>query len=364
MNTLRTKRSIASSESGMVAVMVTLIMIVVIGLIVVGFAQVTRRALRNTLDTQLSSQAYYAAESGVNDAIAVLRNKVGPITPKPDCTDLAPDYNFNSLLQSTIGNPSDGVSYSCVTIDPTPTSLNYPLTASGDAVVAINSSNGLVSSLTYSWTPTAGVSSLGACPLTAGTYPAKSAWTCPFAVLRTEIVPTDAGNLTRTNLLANDHVNFLSPVRSAVVGTMNYTDNARNVPARCTTGGSATCKVTMNFPGSGSTYYLRLRSLYAANANLTITGVTTGGQAIKFSGVQAHISVTGKAQDVLRRILVAVKLNGVPGTSPTDAIVSGDSVCKRFSVTNGSFDGPEDDIPHQGTNPLCDAGSYGNPTNP
>lgn len=363
MNNTRNKQSLASSESGMVAVMVTLIMIVVIGLIVVGFAQVTQRALRNTLDTQLSSQAYYAAESGLNDALAVLRNKVGPITPKPNCADLAPDYNFNSLNQSTIGNASDGVSYSCVTIDPTPTSINYPLTSTGDAVVAINSSNGLIRSLTYSWTPTAAVGSLNVCPITAGTYPAKSAWTCPYAVLRTEIVPTDAGNLTRAGLLANTHVNFLNPVRAGA-GTMNFTDNARNVPAQCTAGGNATCKVTMNFPGTGSTYYLRLRSLYAASANVTITGVTTGGQAIKFSGVQAHISVTGKAQDVLRRILVAVKLNGVPGTSPTEAIVSGDSVCKRFSVTNGSFNGPEDDIPHDGTNPLCEAGSYGNATNP
>jgi hypothetical protein len=361
MSSKHNDQRLGQSESGMVAVMVTFIMIAVIGLIVVGFAQVTQRALRNTLDSQLSSQAFYAAETGVNDALAALQVISGPVTPKPDCNDLPPNYNFNTTKQSEIGGPTSGVSYSCLTIDPTPTTLSYSLTSKSDEVIAINSANGNILALTFSWTPAATVPTLNLCPVNEGTYTkAQSAWTCPFAVLRTELVPTDAGSLNRASLLANDRVNFLNPVRAGA-GVMNATDNAKNVRAQCTT---ATCSVTMNFAGAGSSYYLRLRSLYVANANVSISGVTTTGQPIKFAGVQAQISVTGKAQDVLRRILVAVKLNGVPGVAPTEAIVSGDSICKRFSVTNGSFDGPETDIPGAVNNPVCDAGSFGNPTNP
>ena len=41
---------------------------IVMSLIVLGFAQISRRNQRESLDRQLSTQAFYAAESGVNDA--------------------------------------------------------------------------------------------------------------------------------------------------------------------------------------------------------------------------------------------------------------------------------------------------------
>ena len=49
-------------------------MIVIISLIVLGFAQLARRNQRQTLDSQLSTQTYYAAESGVNAALRIVRS--------------------------------------------------------------------------------------------------------------------------------------------------------------------------------------------------------------------------------------------------------------------------------------------------
>jgi len=60
--------SLQRNQSGMVSIMVTMILMIVMSLIVVGFAQVSRRNQRVALDRQLSTQAFYAAESGVNDA--------------------------------------------------------------------------------------------------------------------------------------------------------------------------------------------------------------------------------------------------------------------------------------------------------
>lgn len=44
--------------------MITIVMMVVISLIVVGFTQVANRNRRQSLDRQLSTQAFYVAESG------------------------------------------------------------------------------------------------------------------------------------------------------------------------------------------------------------------------------------------------------------------------------------------------------------
>ena len=61
-------------QKGMAAILITLIMMIVISLIVLGFAQITRHDQQQALDKQLSTEAFYAAESGINDAINAIQN--------------------------------------------------------------------------------------------------------------------------------------------------------------------------------------------------------------------------------------------------------------------------------------------------
>ena len=340
----------------MVAVMVTLIMMIVISLIVIGFAQVTRRAQRNALDAQLSGQAFYAAESGVNDASAIMKVLAasGPILPKTTCDDTAV-YNFNSTGKSKIDGAASGVSYTCVLIDPTPSSLDFKLGQTSSQVTKLKTASGLpFTSLTFKWVPgTSASSSVASCPSGAGQYPINTAaaWNCKFAALRSELTPA-AGALTRNGaggLIETTHVNFLEPVRPPVgTGASVWaTDNAKSIGALCT---DAQCQVTINFAGAGvNTYYLRLGAIYQS-ASVTITATDAAGPA-KFAESQAQVSVTGKAQDVLRRILVAIPLDGDALASPTSAIVSGDTVCKRFLVTNGYFS--TEGFSGSPNNPVC-----------
>ncbi|MEO6513192.1 MAG: pilus assembly PilX N-terminal domain-containing protein [Candidatus Saccharimonadales bacterium] len=371
MTTNKYPNQVRKSESGMVAVMVTLIMIIVISLIVIGFAQVSRRTQRSSLDTQLSTQAFYAAESGLNDTLAIMRNAINtnnPILPKATCANGGMYASLTAA--SVIGNAADNVSYTCVIVDPAPTKLKFKLGApsldtSSTEVIKLKSSGGQAfNTITYSWVPAPGQSAqpLANCPGAASQYPVATGaapWNCKFPVLRTELTPTNV--LSRDGLMDNTHVNFLEPVRAG--GGGNYvwaTDNAKSVAANC----AAVCTATVNFSGAGvNSYYLRINTLYLGTS-LTISAKDALGADIGFADAQAQISVTGKAQDVLRRILVAVSLDAVPKSSPSSALMSGDSVCKRFMVTAGSFDGPATDILGAPGNPLCDAGSSGTPTNP
>jgi hypothetical protein len=107
-------------------------------------------------------------------------------------------------------------------------------------------------------------------------------------------------------------------------------------------------------------YYLRLSTLYRSNTHVVITG-SDGTGAIKFIGSQAKIDSTGKAQDVLRRILVSVDLTDANDSFiPSGALASGDSICKRFSVTPGYFHNENYD--GDAGNNLCEDADVGTPS--
>ena len=53
-----------------------MVLMIVISLLVLGFTEIAQAELRNTTDDQLSIEAYYAAETGVNDAVAVINNDI------------------------------------------------------------------------------------------------------------------------------------------------------------------------------------------------------------------------------------------------------------------------------------------------
>ena len=92
------------------------------------------------------------------------------------------------------------------------------------------------------------------------------------------------------------------------------------------------CNVTVTGPAaSGQNYYVRITSLYS-NADLVLSSVNPG---IGFSGAQALIDSTGKAQDVLRRIQVRRSLNDDQGI-PDYSLQVAAGLCKRYMVAPGT----------------------------
>ena len=361
-NTKSTK--LAQSQSGMVAIFITMLIIIIISLIVLGFAQISRRNQRNTLDTQLSTQAFYAADSGVNDAFNEVQKKiVANVVPLPGKTTCGDDinYNFNGSGKSTL---SSGVTYTCVLINPTPPSLTYKIGAQGVVIPLISGSVSPLQTITLTWTPEVGqegVSTAAGCYASGnlGKFPNASgplAWGCKFAALHTDLFY--AAVLSRANWQPSTITNVLEPINTATNFPMPAaTTDGQAWPATCTDV-PMTCRVTITGLGPG-THYMRVSAIYRTT-NLTITGTTATGPAT-FSGSQVKIDVTGKAQDVLRRILVSLDLSDANSTVKSNAALSvADSVCKRFSVTSGSFNN-EDYAGGNGNN-LCQAANVGTPT--
>src|SRR5689334_4150187 len=114
MSSTNSSRPESRQQAGMVSIMVTMILMIVLSLVVIGFAQIARRNSRQSLDRQLSTSAFYAAEAGVNDVRDLIKTQGTP-PAKPDCTNGsgATAAYYGGLPSSTL-DAAANVKYTCV----------------------------------------------------------------------------------------------------------------------------------------------------------------------------------------------------------------------------------------------------------
>ncbi len=339
----KSKSNKRDPQAGMISILVTMLLLIVISLIVLGFAQISRRNQRQTLDQQLSTQAFYAAESGINDARNLIVNAIAggtTIPAKPDCTNgSGAEAAFYGALVPTI-DAANNVAYTCLIVNPAPDTLSFSDVGMTGTVFPLESDNGVpLSSITLTWknkansaTPTLG------CPASANSvFSNTTSWTCGYGVMRFDLVPTN-GTFDAISLQARTFTSFLVPVTGGV-GAVGFPAapaniNGNNLIAVHCTNTDCTMKITGL---SSDQYYMRLNSIYK-DVSLDVSAVDGSGNQLALKNAQALIDATGKAQDVLRRIKVHMPLTASNTNQLSDyAIESTDAICKRFVVMNGYF---------------------------
>ena len=347
-----------SRQAGMVAIMITLILMIVISLIVIGFAQISRRNQRQALDRQLSTQAFYAAETGVNDAADLIKTAVesgASVASKPDCASTG--GGFYASLSPTI-DAGNKVEYTCLLVNPTPSNLVYSSVGTTGTVVPLTASSGTFTDLTLTWRSKDGSAAPATpCPATkTNVFSPSASWSCGYGVLRFDLVPT-TGALTASGLQSATMTSFIVPIRPGGSGdpaSFGYAAGAGN-SLRGLVCSQTECSITITGLTQAQ-YYMRVSSQYK-DVSLQIAAAN-GGTPVSLQGAQAVIDVTGKAQDVLRRIQVRIPLSGSSTNRLSDfAIQSTEAICKRFSVMDGFFQSDANAaVPGVGastTNPLC-----------
>lgn len=317
-------------QKGVVSFMVTLIMMMVITLIVIGFTQVTMRSRREALDKQLSSQAFYAAESGVNKAVAVIKNNPGaPIAHKDNCADGPTDVYNGFELDGT------NVEVTCIMVSSRPSSIVGKATQNSSFITQIKpvEADGTASSLdelTFTWSlPDAESGAGSSCTAADGAF-APGAGTCKFGLLRVDMLSVDAAGVYDFNKTMTFYMQPRqgSPETPAVNDISHYTVG-RIVSASCST---EKCAAKLSGLGN-NTFYIRMSTLYRDAKSVTITGKLASMGTAYFEDAQAVIDATGRAQDVLRRVQVRYPLGRADDTPPW--AVAG-SVCKRLTVAPGT----------------------------
>ncbi len=317
-------------QEGIVSFMVTLIMMLVISLIVIGFSQTARRTAREALDAQLSSQAFYAAESGVNMVASEIRG--GTLDSKETC---APNDDYPVTSLST----DDGVKVTCTLVNPTPDDIVVSASQTASTVVPIYSSSGAsLTKLSFAWIPPTGLSGVFSGCSALGSFSPQAPNNCNFALLRVDlmkdVLPAGSTNDQKFTSLTNNMVTFYMQPQTSSTGTVSMSDfsnpKGRIVGARCD---SDKCSVSITLSGSAQAarYHARISTMYRDTSRVTITG---NDGAITFSDAQVVIDSTGKAQDVLRRVQARYPLGVTTGDAPY-SLQSGSTVCKKFTVANG-----------------------------
>lgn len=343
---------IKNNQQGIVSIVVTMIILIILSLVVTGFAQLARREQRDSLDRQLNTQAYYAAESGVNAAVNAINAPVGSnayskLNANPANKDNCPNDSSGILGSGSniLGDPS--IQYTCLLIDQKPRKLEYSAIETTKSTVIpihavdnVTGADSIFDSITIGWQNSD--NSGGSFPATTAGFPALSAWSASYAapVLRIDIIPSGSA-ISRNLLLDNTFTAFLYP--SSGGGTIAYSsgigaNQGAIVSGNCDNANPALnrkkCEVVIS--GLNRTdYYLRVKSVYK-QASATVSAKDAGNQIIRIRGAQAEIDSTGKAGDVLRRIRVRVPSTNTNFEYPEGAMDSADSICKRLLATPDS----------------------------
>lgn len=337
-----------NNQTGLVSFMVTMILTLVITLVVMGFTQVANRNRREALDRQLSTQAFYAAESGVNNAIGIINSRMAaglPVQPQDDC-DTGP-YTTTPVLSA-----SPRVEYTCIFVSPTVPDLESSPTTASSVVLPLDLTDKAGGALPpsasvdieFTWAVAAGADPNPTSCSSSGVFPQNNAANqCGYGLLRVDLMQMNAFN-SAVSAANNTKTFFMQPVSSTpgnLVSISNF-GNPRGyiVPASCTTA-AQTCRAVIRVSGSAKTplnYTARITTLYRDTPRLVVDGRTASGTNAWFKNAQASIDVTGKAQDVLRRVKVRVPL-GDFGTDnlPNGGVHSVSDVCKRFTTYPGRY---------------------------
>lgn len=347
-------------QNGFASVVIALILIVVLALMSIGFAQLARREQRTALDKQLASQAYYAAESGLNDTEKIVENALAnPATAIPSLVSLTSpaaglggNEDPKKCLEqqpSIVGLPGSqidnttGVSYTCTLLNLTPPTLSYsgvsPGTGESVSFSVIGGVGGL-DHLTVYWGSTTGRTTYR--PRGTTNFTPLGSWSSP-AVLQFSITPLTVYD--RNSLMRNTFTAYLYPsqtaLRPGIPGSVNYTNVGAGqgpiVAGNCSGSGTYPCAVTIQRLPLGlpaGTQYLIHFIDYYDSSNVTVDAFDTSGTQLNFVDGQAQIDVTGRAKNVLKRIQVRAPLTR-PSTLPLYT-VEGQNVCKRFDIYPGS----------------------------
>ncbi len=327
-------KNLQKQQTGAVSMITVIFVSVILSVLTTSFIRLTINEQREAIDDDLTTRAYYAAESGVQDAITAIKNNSVDAARAAECRPNSGDgvlSNFDGL----------DTAYTCQTIALAPVDYQASLSEGEAVFFKLDSGADNISSLKISWhilgdsNDSDGrnvVAHNSAILPQSGNWGDGSGNSFP-AMLRTQLISVPEVNVTRSSI--NNYVGFLNPTNNAAAVTTPAGMNGGVSSAACNFGvsdGAYVCSITIgSLNDSANDYYLRVQALYRTT-HVKIE-IFAGGSLVKLVDVQAVIDVTGRAGDVYRRVEERVDLT--PNSLwPNYAILSAEDICKNFVITD------------------------------
>jgi hypothetical protein len=358
-------------ESGAASIFIVIFASLLMMVITLSFVKLMLSDQMQSTTNDLSQSAYDSALSGVEDGkrLLLLQQSCNGATPPSGavcaaanaaiaagkCDTIQAGLATGGGNESQVGTAALNQAYTCVKII-TDTFDYEKLLPMGQSQIVPLESVAPFDSVVISWFskddissgatvnfPTAGITT----PL-----PPANGWPVNAPpIVRAQFMQT-GNSFTLADLDAAGHANsvFLYPFKN--VGATSLPDistNTRRVappagPAgvKCTTAfvSKYACTITIAYspPAAGSFAdrhaALRLNALYS-DTHYSVQ-LYKGATPVAFNGVQPIVDVTGRANNMFRRVLARVELAG-SFVYPEAAIDMKNDLCKNFSVTSNSY---------------------------
>lgn len=324
-------KSAEQNQAGMISLVITMLLMITISLMTLSFATLSRREQRQALDKQLSTQAFYAAETGINDATkAILDGSLA--SDISDCSDTE-QAKINPAGITNVLSAASNVVRTCVFVDQTPSEIDSVVGESATTVFLVSATG--ITSLDVYWENDSAVSSPVYPPsIPTDAFPVDASWSGNTpGVLTVQLVPTNFPT-TRAAIASGQIYVFGYPTASNANQTANGAgSNGRIMGGGCATSNTSApnnwprqCKITIN--SLNGQYYIILKSTYDP-VHVTIEGKDASGGRLPFAGAQVLIDSTGRSNDVTKRIKVYKPLRA-SASLPSAVLEIGDDLCKRL----------------------------------
>lgn len=342
----------SANQAGVVSIITVSLLAIILTLITTAFVKSMISNQRQTLDSQLSSQAFYAAETGINDVMTVLKNNID-VSAALDSSDCSLFMNvikasnlFGETNDPTVLNQDSNIKYTCVLVDSKPQNiiLTNPEVDHGLLFPIKEGGGSVVEKLQITWGNSGQTIPSG---LATELLP-KTEWgTDSVALIRLAIYyPT---GFNRTSLINNQKTFFLRPVQATEsdgISILNASTTSGNMPfgVNCTEDNLCTVNITnldtlagtLLSGGPNLNVYVRITPIYSSS-DITLTAYNGSFETtpLELADAQYSIDVTGRANDVYRRI--EVRRSIMPDYDFPDYVVSSGNtsgatgdLCKQF----------------------------------
>ncbi len=361
-------------ERGVVSLLTVMFFIIFISLITVSFIGIVTMNQRQTIDSDLSSSAFAAARSGIEDAKRILlycRSHPGDtdcnsaVLNDDTCdafTTGAGQTLANRLAiplkdgQGVTGGAADYEQYfSCLTIQQDTPYISTTLNEGNGFITPLRGS-GQYNQLQLMWSGYGTYADHGMMNGTpAGNWTPYSQWKSAGApyppVLQIQLVRYTAAEFSNLDDIEhNAKMIYIVPCAASNMLCSGATKDINTIDARgaagatrmalapityapcSTTGGQFRCSVRLQGLDPASLYYSRTSLLYAQSTSLQMQ-LYNNNTLVRFHDVQPWIDATGRANDVFRRLRAQVSY-AQDVVTPQHVLESSAPICKDMTVTN------------------------------
>jgi len=339
------------NQEGAASLLFTLVMIIIISLLAIGFSVITTNDQKATLDKSVSLQAEYAAQSGINSVVEGIINHNSAVSQSSTST-CAPTGG----VIPTFPNPNN-TRITCLKWSYSPQSLVYSSASSLSTIINPVNASGIptnISEVDIKWGPSS-ATSLNLYPVGFSTASLSGVASGYFPILKIVTANFDMTQLTTTYVVPVSSSSSVVALGDPGINIIKVGCGMSSAATSCTAKLNA-LKWTLNPANSlcpsTNCGLLTTSSFDGSPLSVNISGfdsTTTG--VIQFLNSQVQIDSTAQNGNTVKRLVAGYTIGGASAWSPTLTAATGSTaLCKNFEFDNS---GNSTGSPSLGSVPAC-----------